>query len=114
MHLLGHGTFYFDVFLLGPLKVLDMRDLFFNNKKLLMPQKLELILLDMISFLSLLKIINRLAQLRPGDLIEVVLNNAEIVQDLQKIVSRSSNRVVGKTRDGDIFRTCIVKGNNTH
>ena len=50
-----------------------------------MPQKLELILLDMISFLSLLKFTNRLAQLRPGDLIEVVLNNAEIVQDLQKL-----------------------------
>lgn len=79
-----------------------------------MPQKLELILLDTISFLSLLKFKNSLDQLRPGDQIEVVLNNAEIVQDLQKIVNQSSDRVVEKTRDGDIYRICIVKGNNTY
>lgn len=79
-----------------------------------MPQKLELILLDTISFLSLLKFKNSLDQLRPGDQIEVVLNNAEIVQDLQKIVSRSSDRVVEKTRDGDIYRICIAKENNTY
>lgn len=75
-----------------------------------MVEKHRLILSDTLSFLSLLKLKNRLAELQTGDVIEVVLNNSETVGDLERIINRSEDSILEKIQEGDLFKFSIVKG----
>ena len=67
---------------------------------------------DTISFLSLLKCRKELAQLNAGDSLEVLANDAEMVDNLIKIVDRSNDLVTERSQDGERFKVCILKGNN--
>lgn len=84
----------------------------FAVKEQKMVQKQILDLSDMLSFLSLLKIQNKLADLRPGDLLEVVLNDQATVADLMRIVNRSEDRIIEEKQEKDLFKIKIVKGIN--
>ena len=75
-----------------------------------MPHEQELAFSDALPFVNLLKLKNRLACLKPGDLLEVVLSDEETVDDLEKIVNRSEDRIIKKTKEGDLIRVSIVKG----
>ena len=79
-----------------------------------MPQKFELILSDVLPFVNLLKFKNEMTRLKPGDLLEVRLNDEDMVGDLEKIVNRSEDRIAGKIKEGDLIKISILRGNNTN
>ena len=79
-----------------------------------MPQKFELILSDTLPFVNLLKFKNEMIHLKPGDLLEVRLSDEDTVNDLEKIVNRSEDRIAEKIKEGDLIKISILKGNNTH
>jgi len=66
---------------------------------------------DTLSFLSLLKLKSKLADVKAGDILEVILNNQDTITDLERIVRRSKDRISQKIQDKDRFRIRIVKGN---
>ena len=59
------------------LKILDKSDLFFNNRGQRNAAKIGTSFLNMISFFSILKFTNWLAQLKQGNVIEGVWNNSK-------------------------------------
>ena len=74
-----------------------------------MPSTKALDLTDTVSFLSLLKCQKELAQLKPGDSLEVVMNDPDMVDDLITIVDRSMNRIAERSLNGDRFKIKITK-----
>jgi TusA-related sulfurtransferase len=79
-----------------------------------MPQNPELILADTLPFINLLKLKTELVRMQPGDRLEVVLSDAETVNDLEKILKHSADRITNKVTDGDLIKISILRGNNTH
>jgi TusA-related sulfurtransferase len=74
-----------------------------------MPLTKALDLTDTVSFVSLLKCQKELAQMKPGDSLEVIMNDPDMVEDLTKIVDRSMNRVTERSLNGDRFKIKITK-----
>ena len=79
-----------------------------------MSQKHAIILSDGLSFINLLKLKKKLAQLKTGDLLEVVTGDAETVRDLEKIVRRSEDRIIEKTIAEDRVTISILKGSQSN
>jgi TusA-related sulfurtransferase len=74
-----------------------------------MPSTKVLDLSDTVSFVSLLKCQKEIAQLKPGDSLEVIMDDPDMVDDLIKIVDRSMNRVTERSLNGDRFKIKITK-----
>jgi TusA-related sulfurtransferase len=79
-----------------------------------MTQKRVLMLSDPLPFINLLKLKNQLAQIKPGDLLEVTLNDEDTACDLEKIINRSKDHITQKVTDGDLITISILKGNTNH
>ena len=75
-----------------------------------MPPTQALDLTDTVSFLSLLQCQKALAQMKAGDSIEIIMNDADMVNDLIKIVNRSNDRITEQSLNGNRYRIIITKG----
>ena len=61
-------------------------------------------------FFGILLCKKALSHMNPGDMLEVVLDDADSFDDLIKIVNRSNDRIAEKSTDDKLYRLCIVKG----
>ena len=75
-----------------------------------MISKLEINLIDTVSWLSLLKCKNMLSKMTLGDVLEVLIKDSEVIEDLTKIVNRSQDQLLQTLREEDHSRICIKKG----
>ncbi len=75
-----------------------------------MAAKSELYLSGIISPLGLLKCKNRLYKMTPGDILEIFSNDPDVVDDLIKIIERSSDKIMDIERKEGEFRIKIQKG----
>jgi TusA-related sulfurtransferase len=75
-----------------------------------MTSKLEINLIDTVSWLSLLKCKDTLSKMTLGDVLEVLIKDLEVIEDLTKIVSRSQDQLIQTLREEDHYRIRIKKG----
>ena len=75
-----------------------------------MTSKLEINLIDTVSWLSLLKCKDMLSKMALGDVLEVLIKDSEVVVDLTIIVNRSQDQLLQTLREEDNYRICIKKG----
>jgi TusA-related sulfurtransferase len=78
--------------------------------KLEMTSKLEINLIDTVSWLSLLKCKDMLSKMALGDVLEVLIKDSEVIEDLTKIVNRSQDQLLQTLREEDNYRIRIKKG----
>ena len=78
--------------------------------KLEMTSKIEINLIDTVSWLSLLKCKDMLSKMALGDVLEVLIKDSEVIEDLTKIVNRSQDQLLQTLREEDHCRICIKKG----
>ena len=75
-----------------------------------MTSKLEINLIDTVSWLSLLKSKDMLYKMALGDVLEVLIKDPEVIEDLTKIVNRSQDQLLQTLREEDNYRVRIKKG----
>ena len=78
--------------------------------KLGMNSKLEINLIDTVSWLSLLKCKDMLSKMALGDVLEVLIKDSEVIEDLTIIVKRSQYQLLQTLREEDHYRIRIKKG----
>lgn len=78
--------------------------------KLEMTSKLEINLIDTVSWLSLLKCKDMLSKMALGDVLEVLIKDPEVIEDLTKIVNRSQDQLLQTLMEEDHYRIHIKKG----
>jgi TusA-related sulfurtransferase len=75
-----------------------------------MNSKLEINIIDTVSWLSLLKCKDMLSKMALGDVLEVLIKDSEVVVDLTIIVNRSQDQLLQTLREEDHYRIRIKKG----
>jgi len=75
-----------------------------------MGAKSELDLVGVMSPVCLLKCKSCLRTMRPGEEMDVLVQDPEVVDELVKIVERSADEVVHRRKERDYYRICIRKG----
>ena len=75
-----------------------------------MTSKLEINLVDTVSWLSLLKCKDVLSKMALGEVLEVLINDLEVIEDLTKIINRSQDQLLQTLREEDNYRIRIKKG----
>jgi len=63
-----------------------------------------------VSPICLLKCKSALARLNPGEVLEVVVQDEEVVESLSMILKQSRDELEAFSKEGDCFRTSIRKG----
>ena len=74
------------------------------------PETSQLNLVGVVSPVCLLKCQSALNILKPGDILEVMVQDPEVVNNLQKIIERSANQVVKTERRDEYFQIFIRRG----
>jgi TusA-related sulfurtransferase len=74
-----------------------------------MSAKLELNLLEIMAPVCLLKCKSALEAMKPGNALEVLLQDPEVVEDLIKIIDRSGDKLVKVGMEGNHYRIRIEK-----
>ncbi len=82
-----------------------------ESEKIHMASKIILDLRGVISPLNLLKCKNTLKAMEQGEIMEVILADADVIQDLLMIVERSTDKVVYQNKKADYICLGIKKGN---
>lgn len=75
-----------------------------------MTSKLEINLVDTVSWLSLLKCKDVLSKMALGEVLEVLIKDFEVIEDLTKIINRSQDQLLQTLREEDNYRIRIKKG----
>ena len=75
-----------------------------------MTTKLEINLIDTVSWLSLLKCKDVLSKMSMGDVVEVLIKDPEVIEDLVKIINRSQDQLLQTISEEDHYRIRIKKG----
>ena len=70
----------------------------------------QLNLVGVVSPVCLLKCQSALNLLKPGEVLEVMVQDPEVVNNLQKIIERSANQVVKTERKDEYFQIFIRRG----
>jgi len=70
----------------------------------------QLNLVGVVSPVCLLKCQSALNILKPGNILEVMVQDPEVVNNLQKIIERSANQVVKTERRDEYFQIFIRRG----
>ena len=70
----------------------------------------QLNLVGVVSPVCLLKCQSALNILKPGNILEVMVQDPEVVNNLQKIIERSANQVVKTERKDEYFQIFIRRG----
>ena len=73
----------------------------------------QLNLVGVVSPVCLLKCQSALNILKPGNILEVMVQDPEVVNNLQKIIERSANQVIKTERRDDYFQIVIHRGFET-
>ena len=73
-----------------------------------MASKLDLI--GVVSPICLLKCKSALSRLHPGEVLEVMVQDEEVVESLSMIVKQSQDSLESFAREGECFRLSIRKG----
>jgi len=74
------------------------------------PETSQINLVGVVSPVCLLKCQSALNILKPGDMLEVMVQDPEVVNNLQKIIERSANQVVKTERRDEYFQIFIRRG----
>ena len=72
----------------------------------------KLNLIGVVSPVCLLKCKRVLSEMDAGDVLEVLLQDPDVVEELVKIVERSSDRVMKLNREQDHFRIQLERGSD--
>jgi len=75
-----------------------------------MDSKLELDLVGVISPVCLLKCKSCLKSMSAGETMDVLVQDPEVVEELERIIERSVDEVTDCNKEGDTYRICILKG----
>jgi len=75
-----------------------------------MASKLKLNLISVISPLCLLKCKSTLSRMNTGDVLEVWLQDPEVVENIEKIISLSHDQIIQTNRHKGRYRLFIEKG----
>jgi len=67
-------------------------------------------LIGVVSPICLLKCKSALSRLTPGDVIQVMVQDEEVVESLSMILKQSQDSMESFTREGECFRISIRKG----
>lgn len=67
-------------------------------------------LIGVVSPICLLKCKSALARLNPGEVLEVVVQDEEVVESLSMILKQSRDELEAFSKEGDCFRISIRKG----
>jgi len=67
-------------------------------------------LIGVVSPICLLKCKSALARLNPGEVLEVIVQDDEVVKSLSTILKQSHDRMEAFTKEGECFRISIRKG----
>jgi TusA-related sulfurtransferase len=79
-----------------------------------MSQIHEYFLAETLPFINLLLLKDKLSRLKPGDQLDVTIENEETAHDLEKIVTRSKDRIIGKKTTGNSITISVEIGNLSH
>ncbi len=74
------------------------------------PKTSQLNLVGVVSPVCLLKCQSALNMLKPGYVLEVMVQDPEVVNNLQKIIERSTNQVVKTEQRDEYFQIFIRRG----
>ncbi len=74
------------------------------------PEMSQINLVGVVSPICLLKCQSALDMLKPGNVLEVMVQDPEVVSNLQKIIDRSANQVIKTERNDEYFQIFICKG----
>jgi TusA-related sulfurtransferase len=74
------------------------------------PFENELDLIGVVSPVCLLKCKSVLTQMRTGEVLEILLQDPDVVEELLKIIARSTDKVIQSTQEGDHYRIRLIKG----
>jgi len=67
-------------------------------------------LIGVVSPICLLKCKSALARLNPGEVLDVLVQDAEVVESLSMILKQSQDRMEAFFREGECYRISIRKG----
>jgi len=67
-------------------------------------------LIGVVSPICLLKCKSALARLDPGEVLEVLMQDQEVVESLSMILKQSEDRMEAFSKEGECFRLSIRKG----
>jgi TusA-related sulfurtransferase len=67
-------------------------------------------LIDVVSPICLLKCKSALSRLNPGEVLEVLVQDEELVDSLSMILKRSHDRIEAFFKEGECYRISIRKG----
>ena len=67
-------------------------------------------LIGVVSPICLLKCKSALARLDPGEVLEVLVQDQEVVESLSMILKQSEDRMEAFSKEGECFRLSIRKG----
>jgi TusA-related sulfurtransferase len=67
-------------------------------------------LIGMVSPICLLKCKSALSRLNPGEVLEVMVQDEEVVESLSMILKQSQDSLESFTKEGECFRISIRKG----
>jgi TusA-related sulfurtransferase len=70
----------------------------------------KLDLIGVVSPICLLKCKSALSRLRPGEVLEVVVQDGEVIESLSMILKESQDSLESFTKEGECFRLSIRKG----
>jgi TusA-related sulfurtransferase len=67
-------------------------------------------LMGVVSPICLLKCKSALSRLNPGEVLDVLVQDEEVVESLSMILKQSQDRMEGYSKEGECFRISIRKG----
>ena len=74
------------------------------------PEISQINLVGVVSPICLLKCQSALDMLKPGNVLEVMVQDPEVVCNLQKIIERSANQVIKTEQNDEYFQIFIRRG----